>query len=242
MQIIDRPSPNFDGRGSAPIEKLILHYTGMLSGAEAIDRLCDPKAEVSAHYVVEEDGRIFRLVDEEERAWHAGISYWRGCRDINARSIGIEIVNPGHEWGYRAFPEVQMESVIMLCRDIMLRHPAIPKRCVVGHSDVAFRRKTDPGELFDWAWLAREGVGLWHGSPADKEHVHLLRRGDAGENVRQLQEMLVFYGYGLPVDGLFSEVMEQCVVAFQRHFRPETVDGVWDGACAARLESLLKLL
>lgn len=239
---IPRPSPNFDGRGDAPIEKLVLHYTGMPSGEEAITRLCDSKAEVSAHYVVEEDGRIFQLVAEKERAWHAGIAYWRGCRDINARSIGIEIVNPGHEWGYRPFPKEQMQSVLALCLDILTRHPAIVPRSVVGHSDVAFRRKTDPGELFDWCWLADHGVGLWHGDPPPKEVHHTLQRGDAGEAIRQMQEMLVFYGYGMPVDGVFCDVTELCVRAFQRHFRPLRIDGKWDGECAARLEHLLKLL
>lgn len=239
LQFIDHPSPNFDGRAGAPIKKMVLHYTGMQTGQAALERLCDKKAEVSAHYLVEEDGRIFRLVDEAERAWHAGVSYWRGCRDINARSIGIEIVNPGHEFGYRPFPKMQMESVIALCKDILSRYE-IPARSVVGHSDVAFRRKHDPGELFDWAWLAREGIGLWHDDPETKDIHHSFKRGDAGEGIRQLQEMLVYYGYGMPVDGMFGDITEECVIAFQRHFRQNNIDGVWDGECEARLEALLK--
>lgn len=242
MQLISHPSPNYDLRGDAPIEKLVLHYTGMQSGTAALERLCDAKAEVSAHYLVEEDGRIFQLVEEQYRAWHAGIAYWRGCRDINARSIGIEIVNPGHEFGYRDFPNAQMDAVIALCKEILTRHPAIPPRCVIGHSDVAFRRKQDPGERFDWPHLAKEGIGLWHDNPEDKPKFTALKRGDGGEAVRQMQEALVYYGYGLPVDGMFSDVCEQGVIAFQRHFRPEKLDGIWDAACAARLDKLLNLL
>lgn len=242
MHIIDHPSPNFDLRGDAPIEKLVLHYTGMESGAAALERLCDAEAEVSAHYLVEEDGRIFQLVSEDQRAWHAGIAYWRGCRDINARSIGIEIVNPGHEFGYRPFPEAQMTAVAALCKAVLSRHSAIQPRCVIGHSDVAFRRKQDPGELFDWAGLAKQGIGLWHNNPPEKPDFHTLRLGDGGEAVRQMQEMLGYYGYGMPVDGMFSEVSEQCVVAFQRHFRPAKTDGVWDGECVSRLDKLLTLI
>ncbi len=164
-----RDSPNHDGRPpGAPIDTLVLHYTGMASAAAAIDRLCDPAARVSSHYVVEEGGLVWSLVPETRRAWHAGVSFWRGHRDLNDRSIGIEIVNPGHEWGYRPFPALQMAAVCDLCLDILARHP-IPARNVVGHSDVAPDRKQDPGELFDWEGLARNGVGLWPdpiGAPA----------------------------------------------------------------------------
>ena len=154
------PSPNFDRRGGVPVSILVLHYTGMQSGAEALARLCDSASKVSAHYVVEEDGGVYALVAEEHRAWHAGVSSWHGETRVNAASIGIEIVNPGHEFGYRPFPRVQVEAVIALCRDILSRHE-IPARNVVGHSDVAPMRKEDPGELFPWAWLAAQGVGLW---------------------------------------------------------------------------------
>lgn len=242
MQIISHPSPNHDSRGGAPVEKLVLHYTGMKTGEEALARLCESESKVSAHYVVEEDGRIFKLVEESERAWHAGISYWRGCQDMNARSVGIEIVNPGHEFGYREFPEPQIRAVIALCGDILTRHPKIKDRSVVGHSDIAFRRKQDPGELFPWERLAHEGIGLWHGNPPPKAIPRPLQLGDVGESVRQMEEMLIFYGYGLTVDAVFSEMTEQCVIAFQRHFRPSKVDGVWDGECQSRLEALIKLL
>ena len=154
-------SPNFDARpvGGA-VDMLVLHYTGMRSCAEALARLCDPAAKVSAHYLLDEDGSLYSLVAEDCRAWHAGVSFWRGHTDINARSIGIELVNPGHEFGYRPFPEVQMVALIDLCRGILARHP-IPPRNVVGHADVAPRRKRDPGELFDWRQLAAAGIGMW---------------------------------------------------------------------------------
>ena len=159
MNIIKQPSPNFDSREGQKIDMLVLHYTGMKTGRGAIEKLCDTSAKVSAHYVVEEDGRVLQLVEEKDRAWHAGISFWRGNTNINQRSIGIEIVNPGHEYGYRPFTLAQMEAVIALCEDIVKRHK-IPARNVVGHSDVAPARKQDPGELFDWEWLAQKKVGL----------------------------------------------------------------------------------
>ena len=160
MKIVDQPSPNFDARDGQAVDILLMHYTGMRSAQEAIDRLRDPSAKVSAHYVIDEDGTVHRLVAEEKRAWHAGVSYWAGSREINRRSIGFEIVNPGHEYGYRAFPKPQMEAVRDLAREVLARHPIPPQR-VIGHSDVAPLRKEDPGELFDWRWLAGEGVGLW---------------------------------------------------------------------------------
>ncbi len=159
MSIIHYPSPNFDSREGQKIDMLVLHYTGMKTGSGAIEKLCDASAKVSAHYVVEEDGRVLQLVEESERAWHAGVSFWRGNTNINQRSIGIEIVNPGHEYGYRPFTLAQMEAVIALCEDIVKRHK-IPARNVVGHSDIAPARKQDPGELFDWEWLASVAVGL----------------------------------------------------------------------------------
>lgn len=167
MRLIDLPSPNFDSRDGQPVDMLVLHYTNMPTGKEALDRLCDPTAKVSAHYMVDEDGTVYRLVAEENRAWHAGVSYWRGNSNINQRSIGIEMANPGHTWGYRPFPPAQMESVIELCKGIVSRH-AIPARNVVGHSDICPNRedKMDPGVLFDWKGLAEQGIGLWPTSPS----------------------------------------------------------------------------
>ena len=167
-EFVDCPSPNFDARPvDAPLDILLLHYTGMETGAAAVARLCDPVARVSAHYTVDEDGTIFSHVPEECRAWHAGISYWAGARDINARSIGIEVVNPGHEFGYRSFPATQVEAVIRLSQDIVRRR-SIPAARVLGHSDVAPACKIDPGELFPWGALALEGVGLWPQTRRDR--------------------------------------------------------------------------
>ncbi|WP_408874275.1 N-acetylmuramoyl-L-alanine amidase [Falsiroseomonas sp.] len=196
---------------------LILHYTGMRSGAAAIDRLCDPAAKVSAHYVVEEDGRVFRLVPESRRAWHAGISHWRGASGVNARSIGIEVVNPGHEHGYRPFAALQMAALCDLCLGILARHP-IPAWNVVGHSDVAPDRKEDPGEFFDWEGLAAHGVGLW---PREA--------GRAGGDALRLLGT-IGYRTDLPLPVLLR--------AFQRHWRPGRVDGVADTETLARLHAV----
>ena len=235
-------SPNYNDRpdGTA-LDMLVLHYTGMQSGAAAISRLCDPEAKVSAHYVVEEDGRVFALVPEEKRAWHAGVSHWRGQGDVNSRSIGIEIVNPGHEFGYRDFPEAQMAAVSLLCRQILHRHPAIVPQNVVAHSDIAPDRKEDPGERFDWARLAAEGVGLWPGNPAPLDHP-ALSLGDNGEAVEKLQRELAHFGYGIVLSARYDVATEQVVTAFQRRFRSSLFNGEWDGDCAARLAALLKMI
>jgi len=218
---IARLSPNQDERGSAAIDMLVLHYTGMRSGEAALARLCDPTARVSAHYAIDEDGKVYALVPEERRAWHAGISYWAGARDINARSIGIELVNPGHEFGYRAFPDAQIASLIALSRDILARH-AIPAWRVLGHSDVAPARKDDPGELFPWGPLADEGIGLW---PAPD--------GDPGESA--VAGLLVHYGYDPDAPP------EKTITAFQRHFRPSRVDGMADSETRKVLSGLAAL-
>ena len=227
--MIDRPSPNHDARADGmAVDMLILHYTGMPTGEAALERMCDEAARVSAHYLVAEDGAVFRLVAEERRAWHAGVSSWRGDDGINARSIGVEIVNPGHEFGYRPFPEAQMAAVEALCRDVLARHP-IPPRHVLGHSDVAPARKEDPGELFDWARLAATGIGLWPGRTVVAGEVGLsLGPGDAGSPVAELQGALAGFGYEVPNQGAYDEATAKVVTAFQRHFRPRRVDGVAD--------------
>lgn len=230
LNLIASPSPNHDSREGQRIDMLVLHYTGMPTGAEALARLCDAEARVSAHYLIEEDGRIFALVDEAQRAWHAGVSCWRGHSNINARSIGIEIVNPGHEWGYRDFLPAQMEAVAALCREILSRH-AIPARNVVGHSDVAPERKTDPGEKFDWPHLAAQGIGLWPEAQAsDIRHQ---------ASAVQVQQRLADYGYGIAITGQWDTQTAQVTTAFQRHFCPERVDSAWDADCQAMLEALL---
>jgi N-acetylmuramoyl-L-alanine amidase len=225
--IVERPSPNCGPRPRAPaIDLVVIHYTGMPTGAEALERLCDPTAAVSAHYLVEEDGTTFRLVADEMRAWHAGVSGWAGARDINDRSIGIELVNPGHEWGYRPFPAPQMAALLDLLRDLVGRHPIPPHR-IVGHSDVSPARKTDPGELFDWPALARAGFGLW---PTVGARVRIAAAGEP-----EVRDLLTRLGYDFGLPGAdFAAVVR----AFQRHFRPGHVDGVADSETCALLEDL----
>lgn len=217
--MIDAPSPNHDSRDGQRVDILLLHYTGMESGEAAIARLRDPAAKVSAHYVVEEDGRVFHLVPEERRAWHAGASFWEGAANINARSIGIEIVNPGHEFGYRAFPAAQMAAVLDLSRGIVARH-AIPPARVIGHSDVAPMRKEDPGELFDWQGLAAAGIGVWPKPRpvqwSDDEFFAALQR----------------YGYDISDRAAATR-------AFCRHFRQRLLSDRPDAELAARLNGLL---
>ena len=240
MTIIAKPSPNHDSRGEQPIDMLVLHYTDMLNCDEAVARLGDAAAKVSAHYVVAEGGEVYQLVEEGERAWHAGESHWRGHNNINARSVGVEICNPGHGNGYVEFPLRQMKSVMKLAQEIVARH-AIPARNVVGHSDVAFLRKSDPGELFDWQACARQGVGIFpfEARPLmGPEH----KRGDKGKEVMRLQTALANWGYGLKLDGEYGEKTEKCVLAFQRHYRPGKLDGVWDNECAGLLANLHSLV
>jgi N-acetylmuramoyl-L-alanine amidase len=219
--MIDCPSPNFDAR-TLPVTMLVLHYTGMPDAAGAIARLTDAAAKVSAHYLVAEDGEIIRMVDEDKRAWHAGLSHWRGVTDVNSASIGIEIVNPGHEFGYRPFPEAQLEALIPLCAEICRRHRIEPIN-VVGHSDVAPARKEDPGELFPWERLARIGLALARPT-RDLADPHWT---DAGFLLA-----LERFGYDV-ADG------PAAVRAFQRRFRPERFDGVIDGESRAILLRLL---
>lgn len=227
MEIIDRPSPNFGARRArAPIDMLVLHYTGMKTAAEALDRLCDPAAQVSAHYLIDEDGTVYRLVDEQHRAWHAGLACWAGDRDINSRSIGIELANPGHEHGYRPFPEKQMLALIELARGILARHPIPPHR-VLGHSDVAPMRKMDPGELFDWRRLAQAGVGMWPQVTPE-----------SSSDVAQVQHDLMAFGYDIPAPGASDEQTFAVVRAFQRHFRPRCCDGGIDHETASLAHAL----
>ncbi len=222
LHIRDLPSPNHDGRPTNfPIDTLILHYTGMRSAREALDRLRDPVARVSSHYVVDEDGSVLRLVPEERRAWHAGVSWWRGHTELNGRSIGIEIVNPGHEWGYRDFPVLQLAVVCDLCLAILSRH-AIPARNIVAHSDVAPDRKEDPGEKFDWHGLAQNGVGLWPWDVPDLGTMGALR--DAGP-LRDVRTALAEIGYRVTPEGASDPSLSAVLRAFQRHWRPEAITG-----------------
>jgi N-acetylmuramoyl-L-alanine amidase len=236
MNAIDAPSPNFEPRKTPP-DMIVLHYTGMPTGEAALERLRDPAAKVSSHYLVEEDGRVFRLVPEERRAWHAGVSSWKGDHDINGRSIGVEIVNPGHEFGYRAFPEAQVTAVIALLDDIRSRW-TVEDGFIVGHSDVAPDRKDDPGELFPWKRLAEAGHGLWAEPPAAPGLP--LGEGEEGAGVFALQAGFTRLGYDCAPSGKFDAHTTAVVTAFQRHWRPEKVDGIADGETRARLIGLLR--
>jgi N-acetylmuramoyl-L-alanine amidase len=219
--MIEAPSPNFDER-ALPVSMLVLHYTGMPDAESAIRWLTNPDSKVSAHYVVTEDGQTIRMVDEGKRAWHAGRAWWRGITDVNSASVGIEIVNPGHEWGYHDFPEAQVEALIPLVHDIMSRH-GITRGNVVGHSDIAPARKLDPGELFPWGRLARLRLAL----PRPTRNLMDPHWSD-GAFMLALER----FGYDIAEP-------QAAVIAFQRRFRPELIDGIIDGECRAILLALL---
>ena len=241
--IRDKPSPNHNERpAGTPVDTLILHYTGMKTAKAAIDRLRDAEAQVSSHYVVDEDGAVLRLVPEERRAWHAGISYWRGHTGLNDRSIGIEIVNPGHEWGYRDFPVLQMAAVCDLCLGILARHP-IPPRNVVAHSDVAPDRKEDPGELFGWEDLARNGVGLWPlRVPALGVDGGVGGQARDAVALRPVRRALDRIGYRVAPEGALDPALSTVLRAFQRHWRPEAITGQADDGTRARLLAVANLI
>jgi N-acetylmuramoyl-L-alanine amidase len=255
LRIIDTPSPNHESR-AGPIDLVVLHYTGMQSGDVALRRLTDPApiagdypgpwqsvdidpktslGRVSAHYLVMEDGLVHRLVDEDARAWHAGISFWEGRSDTNDRAIGIEIVNGGHDFGLPDFPSAQILAVMALVRDILMRRHLGPHQ-VVGHADVAPARKLDPGEKFPWRLLAEQGLALW----SDKTGADgpRLAPGEQGEAVLATQEALAAIGYGVVQNGLYDAATAEVVAAFQRRFRPERVDGLLDSVSAARLADI----
>ncbi|MCX7306044.1 MAG: N-acetylmuramoyl-L-alanine amidase [Hyphomicrobiales bacterium] len=236
-----RVSPNFGPRiGVTGPDMIVLHYTGMETGVGAEAWLCASQSQVSSHYLVHEDGRVVQMVRESDRAWHAGKSFWQGVSDINSHSIGIEIVNPGHAFGYRGFPRKQIEAVIVLCRGIIARHRIAPHR-VLAHSDVAPGRKVDPGEKFPWRELARSRIGHFV-APARAGGKPILAHGDRGAAVEALQSMLSLYGYGIDISAVFDESTSVVVAAFQRHFRPRRVDGLADRSTVDTLRRLLEAL
>lgn len=213
------PSPNFDSRQGWVVDTLVLHYTDTRDAAEALSILQSEQAKVSSHYLVDVNGEVLQLVDEKQRAWHAGKSFWRGVTNLNHRSIGIEIVNPGHRYGLAPFPKIQMQALAELCTGILSRHPIQPRN-VVAHSDIAPGRKRDPGELFDWPWLAQQGIGLWPAS-----------------NNQQPTTINDLATYGYDISSQSAAVSE-----FQRHFRPKKITGEWDAECGRLLASLLAMV
>ncbi len=232
------PSPNHgERRGAGRPDCLILHYTGVPTLQVALDLLTDPKREVSSHYVVAEDGEIWQLVPESLRAWHAGVGSWKSERDLNSASIGIEIANPGHDGDLPLFPDAQIAAVIALAKDIGLRWRIRPER-VLAHSDIAPARKRDPGEAFPWGQLAAAGVGHWT-TPAPLEGAPLFALAQEGPPVRALQTMLALYGYGIEPSGVYDKGTATVVAAFQRHFRPERVDGLADASTIRTLRALI---
>jgi len=234
-----RPSPNHDERaGGGSPDMIVLHYTGMQDAIAALDRLCDPLSKVSAHYLVFEDGHVVQMVQESRRAWHAGQSFWAGETDLNSCSIGIEIVNPGHDYDYPDFPKRQIAAVTALCRGISTRNTIPPPR-VLAHSDIAPSRKRDPGEKFPWRTLYDSGIGQWVKPAPVADDNGVLALGDRGDAVTGLQESLSQYGYGVTVNGTYDSVTHDVVAAFQRHFRPERVDGVGDQSTRTTLRDLL---
>ncbi|MGZ3306143.1 MAG: peptidoglycan recognition protein family protein [Asticcacaulis sp.] len=244
--VIDRPSPNFNERLRPP-DMLVLHYTGMISAEAALARMCDPAAEVSAHYCVDEDGSVYRLVPEERRAWHAGVSFWKGETRLNDVSIGIEIVNPGHEFGYRDFPAVQIDAVIGLLDGIRSRWDIADSR-ILGHSDIAPARKEDPGEKFPWQTLAEHGHGLW---PEGFDQIEPEREaamgpplgpGDTGPGVFALQAALGKLGYNILPGGPFDDETLIIIRAFQRHWHPQAIGSAHEGRADARTRLRLMAL
>ena len=232
-------SPNHDARVGGPADMILLHYTGMQSGEAALVRLCARDSKVSAHYVVFEDGRIVQCVPEDRRAWHAGVSFWAGETDINSRSIGVEIANPGHEFGYPDYPLRQIAAVIALCKSIITRRGPLSAERVLAHSDVAPARKEDPGEKFPWQLLHESGVGHWvRPAPLDTGG-NSFKYGDRGENITRLQRALANYGYGIEESGTYDDNTQAVVAAFQRHFRQARVDGIADASTLLTLHLLL---
>jgi len=238
IPVIRQPSPNFDSRNDQMIKMLVLHYTGMETTEAALERLCCPKAAVSTHYLIDLDGTIFKLVDEDQRAWHAGVAYWRGITDVNAASIGIELVNKGHEFGYHPFPKVQIAALTLLARDILNRYK-IEGYNVVGHSDIAPLRKEDPGELFDWRYLAEAGIGLFPEPSSMKRQIQSITADTDQETIALFQRDLLGFGYGIKETGCWDELTQATLLAFQRHFNPGYLN---DQRASVRDRTILNIL
>ena len=239
MDVIERLSPNHGERRAGAVDMLVIHYTGMATAEEALQWLADERSRVSAHYLVDEAGAVYALVPEDRRAWHAGESMWAGEGDVNSRSVGIEVHNPGHDGALPDYPDTQIEAVIALALEIVERHGIAPAR-VLAHSDVAPARKRDPGERFPWARLAKAGVGLWAEAGEPDERA-VLAAGERGDAVAALQHDLAALGYAIEMTREFDAATEAVVAAFQRHWRPALVDGRADGSTRDQLAQLLRM-
>lgn len=227
-------SSNYNERDPAiSLQYIVLHYTGMKTAREALDRLCDPTSEVSAHYVIDEDGSVTNLVEDKYRAWHAGKSFWRGITDINSASLGIELVNPGHQFGYRPFPDPQIDALKKLLTALIKKYSLNPATTLLGHAEVAPDRKEDPGEFFPWRLLAEEGLGLWP-SPQTNDYQH----AEDGE----VQNMLCSLGFSCPATDTYDRSMRAVLLAFQRRYEPENLTGTPERETIARLRSLLRMI
>ncbi len=241
VNLIRLNSPNFNSRpADASIDTVVIHYTGMKTAKEALDRLTSKESEVSAHYLIDENGDVYQMVDDDKRAWHAGISYWKGRTNINDFSIGIELANKGHEFGYHAFSSPQMDSLLYLCLSLKSKYD-ITAENFVGHSDIAPSRKEDPGELFDWKQMAKNGIGIWPSSdmPSNIPNSVIARPNSKGEAVFRMQNMLAKFGYKINQNGLFDPETIMAVVAFRRRFTPDILHPIWDNNCNHILKLLL---
>jgi N-acetylmuramoyl-L-alanine amidase len=241
IDLIDHPSPNWNERPEGvAIDTVVLHYTGMQSGKEALGRLCCEQAQVSSHYLIDEDGTAYQLVDDKKRAWHAGVSSWQGRGNLNHSSIGIELVNPGHEFGYRDFPEAQIASLLALLNALKEKH-AIPTSRFIGHSDIAPLRKNDPGERFPWKKLSHRGFGVFSEKDFSNQEFIELTSNNAAE-IKVLNKQLGIIGYdGFDSDG-FGAQTSQVIRAFQAHWRPEGVHGKLDKGTWSALQEIAKLI
>lgn len=223
MNIVQSPSPNFDDR-TLPISMLVLHYTGMESGAAALSHMCNASSKVSAHYMVEEGGDVFQLVDEKHRAWHAGVSSWGGEMNINSASIGVEIVNGGHDYGLPDYTKTQIPAVVELCQGILTRHNIDPMN-IIAHSDIAPARKQDPGEKFPWVVLAKQGIGYWPEGTITEDKRVLFEQNERGRGISVIQSGLAYIGYGIEITGVLDEPTRMVMTALQRRYRPDLIDG-----------------
>ncbi len=234
-------SPNFNARpAGVTIDTLVLHYTGMKTAKDALSRLTDKESKVSSHYMIDESGKIYQLVDQKYRAWHAGISHWRGRDSVNDFSIGVELVNRGHEHGYHEFPDAQMGSLINLCDRIIKRY-SIDAYNIVGHSDIAPDRKKDPGELFDWKYLFKNGIGIWHDIDLSTDFCIIYSLGDRHEDIKKIQRKLVKFGYKIEETGYYCNNTANVVEAFRRRFTPLNVNPDWCNITDKILNSIFSL-